>query len=78
MALTDLKITNILPNSVETSFLKLNSFLNNIIIFGLNLYDFLLIIIYFVLIFYVIYLIFKYLPEIKKVEKKLEKIINLK
>jgi len=78
MGLTDFEIADIIPDSVSLTFSKLGDFLNDIIIVGLNIYDFFLVILFFGLVIGFFYGVFWLFNLYKENKNKFEQIINIK
>ncbi len=78
MGLADYKITNILPNSVESSFLKFSQFLRSIEIVGLNLWNIILIITFLTIVVGIGWLIFNGVKYFKDKQKEIEKVLQFK
>jgi len=78
MGLSDFKITNILPNSVESSFLKFSSFLRSVELVGLNMWNILLIVSFIFMVFGLLWLSFKGIILIKNNTRKIKKTLKIK
>lgn len=78
MGLTDFQLTDIIPDSISLTFVKLQEFIDSITIFGLNIYNFILVIIFFGLVIGSFWGLFKLIRFYNENKNTIQSFINIK